>query len=385
MRTCGASNFVFLGRSGSDSPQAADLVQSLERSGSRVIVVRGDVANPGDVANAVKAAQSLGRVGGVVHAAMGLHEDLFNRMSNEGWQTSVRPKWAGAWNLHNALHEEDLDFFLLTSSMTGTVRVATESNYCAANAFLDAFAYWRRAQGKRATSVGLGIISEVGYLHENLKIESLLLRRGIKPLNEDEFLQLVDLAITGAGKGPDSMTSAAWLMLTGMETCGVRDLLSRGYEVTHTVMDYQRSAILSAALEASQKDHRSANSDTNWDPSTAQWLKGIHQDAAVVLKAESNANCLKDAIEDVIGRKFSNLLLILPEKVDYKRFFVNFGADSMTASEFRTWFWNVFKVDVSFLDLLGSESNLSTVAAQVEALLHVVARIIHDLIENETN
>jgi hypothetical protein len=57
--------------------------------------------------------------------------------------------------------------------------------------------------------------------------------------------------------------------------------------------------------------------------------------------------------------------------------------DSVTASEFRTWFWNVFKVDVPFLDLLGSESNLSTVAAQVEALL--VARIIHDLIENETN
>lgn len=55
----------------------------------------------------------------------------------------------------------------------------------------------------------------------------------------------------------------------------------------------------------------------------------------------------------------------------------------MTASEFRTWFWNVFKVDVLFLDLLGSESNLSTVAAQVEALL--VARIIHDLVENETN
>lgn len=36
-----------------------------------------------------------------------------------------------------------------------------------------------------------------------------------------------------------------------------------------------------------------------------------------------------------------------------------------------------------FLDLLGSESNLSTVAAQVEALL--VARIIHDLVENEAN
>lgn len=67
----------------------------------------------------------------------------------------------------------------------------------------------------------------------------------------------------------------------------------------------------------------------------------------------------------------SNLLLIPPEKVDHNRFFADFGVDSMIASEYRTWFWNVFKVDVPFLDLLGSESNLSTVAAQVQASLVV--------------
>lgn len=65
----------------------------------------------------------------------------------------------------------------------------------------------------------------------------------------------------------------------------------------------------------------------------------------------------------------SNLLLIPPEKVDYKRFFADFGVDGMIASKFRTSFWNIFKVDVPFLDLRGSESTLGTVAAQVEASL----------------
>ncbi len=55
---------------------------------------------------------------------------------------------AGAWNLHRALeehgHDEGLDFFLLTSSVSGSVGTATESNHYAANAFLDAFARWRR-------------------------------------------------------------------------------------------------------------------------------------------------------------------------------------------------------------------------------------------------
>ncbi len=82
----------------------------------------------------------------------------------------------------------NLDLFLLTSSVSGTVDTATESNYCSANGFLDAFARWRRSRGQPCVSVGLGMISEVGYLHENLEIEALLLRRGIQPLNEDEFL-----------------------------------------------------------------------------------------------------------------------------------------------------------------------------------------------------
>lgn len=360
---------MFLGRSGCDKPQAAELVQSLERAGSHVIVIRGDVADAKDVARATAAAKSLGSIGGVVHAAMGLHEDLFSLMSNEGWQTSVRPKWAGAWNLHHALANDNPDFFLVTSSMTGTVGVATETNYCAANAFLDAFAFWRRSQGKPAVSIGLGMISEVGYLHENPQIESILLRRGIQPLAEDEFLQVVDLAITGGYGQSDEITAAGSLMLTGMETLGVRELLSQGYEVTHTTMDDQRSAILAAALEAARQGHSSGASGSHLDFSNAPWLRMVPGHVATTLAAESTATCVRDAVKSVIGRRFSNLVLIPFEKVEYQKSFAEYGMDSMIASEFRTWFWNTFVVDVPFLDLLSSEKSLETVASGVESAL----------------
>ena len=39
------------------------------------------------------------------------------------------------------------------------------------------------------------MISEVGSLHENPEIEALLLRKGIQPLNEEGFLQVLDLAL----------------------------------------------------------------------------------------------------------------------------------------------------------------------------------------------
>jgi hypothetical protein len=63
-------------------------------------------------------------------------------MPNKYWHTGIDPKVQGTWNIHNSLkgHDKDLDFFLLTSSISGSVGTATEANYCAANYFLDNFA-----------------------------------------------------------------------------------------------------------------------------------------------------------------------------------------------------------------------------------------------------
>ena len=69
-------------------------------------------------------------------------EALRTSMTNEQWHTAVNPKVEGTWNIHNALLGKDaeLDFFLMTSSISGGVGTATEANYCAGNYFLDLFA-----------------------------------------------------------------------------------------------------------------------------------------------------------------------------------------------------------------------------------------------------
>lgn len=86
MMTRGARNFVFLGRSGADKPSAQQLVSQLESTGATVCVVRGDVSQAADVVAAVSACLATGRqIGGVVQAAMGLHEALFTRMPNQAW------------------------------------------------------------------------------------------------------------------------------------------------------------------------------------------------------------------------------------------------------------------------------------------------------------
>ncbi|PYI20858.1 putative polyketide synthase [Aspergillus violaceofuscus CBS 115571] len=374
MMTRGARHFVFLGRSGLDRSSAQQLVSRLEGAGAQVAVVRGDVSKAADVQAAVAACVALGRpIGGVVQAAMGLHEALFTRMPNEAWHTGIDPKWQGTWNLHNALegHDDQLDFFLLTSSVSGTVGTATESNYCSANGFLDAFARWRRSQGKCAVAVGLGMISEVGYLHENPDIEALLLRKGIQPLNEEEFLQVLDLALES--EAAHKLDEAH--MLTGLEPAGVRELSARGFDVTsHGVLVEARAGILSAALLAEQEvraggSGEARGSDRQVVTSAAPWFKELPSTMTGTFASEADAESLLVAIVRLLKKRFANLILMPLDQIDDQKPLPEFGVDSMIASEFRTWFWTVFRVDIPFLDIMSVRKNLSLLAQFVETKL----------------
>ncbi|KAI1172976.1 KR-domain-containing protein [Nemania sp. FL0916] len=382
----GARFFVFLARSGADKADAQQLLSQLNSAGTTTVVIRGDISSFDDVSAAV-AACAPRQIGGVVHAAMGLHEGLFSAMTSEAWHTAVRPKVAGAWNLHRAIEAAGqdtaaLDFFLLTSSVSGSVGTATESNYCAANAFLDSFAHWRRGRGKTAVSVGLGMISEVGYLHENPTIEALLLRRGIQPLTEEEFLQVVDLALSPApGRGRTRLDKPAHI-LTGLEPFSTRDLLSRGFDVRHGAMQDPRASLIATAFE--QTRSRDNNNDNHKRGAVAgskgdgaimvaAWAKGLPTKATSTLTAtECDAKSLQDAVLGVTRRQFSNLILVGPDQIDAGRPLADFGVDSMIASEFRMWFWSALEVDVPFLDILGSYKSLRTLSEAVAAKLNSI-------------
>ena len=153
-------------------------------------------------------------------------ETIWTSMSNESWHTSVKPKVQGSWNLHNSFKGKDsaLESFLMTSSIAGSVGTATESNYTAANSFMDNFAKYRRKHNLPAVSIGLGAISEVGYLHENPEIEAVLLRKGITPIKEDEVLSIIDITLSR----PNGLDPTEAHVLTGLETQGMKKLRRMG-------------------------------------------------------------------------------------------------------------------------------------------------------------
>ena len=283
-------------------------------------------------------------------------------MTNEEWHTSIQPKLTGTWNLHNALlgRDDELDFFLMTSSITGSVGTATEANYCAANYFLDVFARYRRSLGLPATAIGLGMISEVGYLHENPEIEALLLRKGIQAINEDELLQIIDIALSDGRsrecrQGQVSLGSdlaAQAHILTGLEPLGLKELRKQGWEGILPTMHDPRSRLINSVFDGEnavpQKGHSS------------------RLQADVLLAIQDGGSPL-DVILAHITKRFSNLVLLPLEKVDKNKSLSSYGMDSMIAAEFRSWFYQAFQVDVPFLELMGASSSIQSLAQIVFA------------------
>ena len=275
-------------------------------------------------------------------------------MSAESWHTSIRPKVWGTWNLHNALHtrESSLDFFLMTSSVSGTAATATESNYCAANAFQDAFARYRRGLGLKATSIGIGMVSEVGYLHEHPEIEALLLRKGLRPLTEEELLRIIDIALTSPNKTDLHCGEAHFLeghILTGLEPQGLQRLWQQGFEMDNHMLYDPRCGVLANSLssEASNPAGDGAKSQSTMPKPIADAL------ASYDGKEGSEASkALEDAVGHILSHKLCHLLLLQPKKLGDHTCLGEFGMDSMLAAEFRTFLFHTLSVDVPFNTLL---------------------------------
>ncbi|WP_424215319.1 type I polyketide synthase [Streptomyces sp. BI20] len=192
----GVRHLVLAGRAGADAPGAPELREELTALGASVEVRAVDVADRAALADALAAVPAEHPLTGVVHAAGVLDNGLLANLTPERLDAVLAAKAEGARNLDELTRDADLAAFVLLSSTTGTFGSPGQANHAAANAFLDALAVRRAAEGLPATSVAWALWRDSARgaalgAAETARFE----RDGFRSVSHEEGLGLLDRAL----------------------------------------------------------------------------------------------------------------------------------------------------------------------------------------------
>ncbi|XP_045558747.1 highly reducing polyketide synthase cm3B-like [Salmo salar] len=185
----GGEYIVILSRS-SPTPDIQEEIVLLERQWSAQIVWMGC-----DVSVSEHVLRVIGLIGqkfpscpikGVFHSAVVLHDGLIETLDKSHFEKVLKPKVNGALNLHHATKHCKLDYFVCYSSISSFLGNASQTNYAAANSFLDYFCHYRRNIGLSGQSINWGALN-LGLLLNKDHLHRFLERRGLMVMDVTEI------------------------------------------------------------------------------------------------------------------------------------------------------------------------------------------------------
>ena len=162
----GAGTIVLNGRRPPDE-DAQEAIRALEERGATLHVELADVSDASAVdAMLARMDGELPPLAGVIHSVGVLSDGALTNQSWDRFETVLWPKVLGAWQLHRATADRDLDLFILFSSRVGVMGNPGQANHASANAFLDQLAGHRRALGLPGQAIAWGAWSDIGEAAE---------------------------------------------------------------------------------------------------------------------------------------------------------------------------------------------------------------------------
>jgi NADP-dependent 3-hydroxy acid dehydrogenase YdfG/acyl carrier protein len=348
----GARRLILMGRTplpprsdwyelAADHPQKmlVQNVQELETQGANVHLAALDIADEDQLSSFLAEYKRQGwpPIRGVIHTAGVVQDELLLRMKKETFQRVLRPKLRGGWLLHQLLKEAPLDFFILFSSIGSVIASLGQGNYASANAFLDALAQYRRAQGLPALSIGWGPWS-IGMV-EQLQLEQFYARRGIELITPEIGTQILG-RVQGQSPAHLAVISANWAMARETSPLGSMPPMF-------------------ALLEEQDKESSTAESAEETVSLLAQLGDVQENDRHEFLAAH---------LQDLIAR----VMQLDPTQFSSQESLSSLGMDSMMAVEVKRRIDRSLKVDISVLELLQGMS-IAQLSTRLLASYHWVA------------
>ncbi|MEW2395144.1 type I polyketide synthase [Streptomyces sp. NPDC046862] len=309
----GARHLILQSRTGPETPRAEALRVELATAGADVEVVAGDIGDPDAPSRLHEAVASPGlRLAAIVHCAGTTDDGAIASLTPDRLTAVLRPKTHGAQNLHRLteLHPE-VRQLVLFSSAAATLGSPGQANYAAANAFLDAFAPWRRERGGDVVSVGWGLWEEASALtaHLNAADHQRLRSGGFRALPTDEALALLDETLLG--RLSDPAVVAAPVRTAALRAQHAREPLP---ELFHALLGPAATRVRRRAV---QEAHEPGD---------------VLRRRLAAMPAERRDSALLGLVRDQVAAVLGHTTA---RSVDPERSFRDMGFDSLTAVELR--------------------------------------------------
>ncbi|WP_405891117.1 SDR family NAD(P)-dependent oxidoreductase [Streptomyces sp. NBC_00133] len=300
----GARRLLLLSRRGEQAEGAVELRQELAGLGVEVTFSACDAADRDALAAVLAGVPADHPLTAVIHTAGVLDDGVVAAMSEEQLSRVLRPKVDAGWNLHELTADLGLSAFVLYSSLAGLLGTAGQANYAAGNAFLDALAAHRRANGLPAVSLAWGLWEESSSLTGHLAEVDLqrMARMGLAPISSADAMAWFDAA---------SATGEAVLAVTKLNTAALR---ARNTEPAPLLL---RGLVPPAS-------RRAANVTSRGTAQASDWL------------AELSPADQQRALSDLVGTHVAGVLGHADTAgIAGDRAFQEMGFDSLTSVELR--------------------------------------------------
>jgi len=312
-------------------------IRSFESTGAKVKTYALDITNRqrlGEVVRDIEA--TCPPIAGVAQGAMVLHDQLFSEMSTATMRQCLDPKIVGANNLDDVFFDTKLDFFLMLSSSVCIVGNSGQTNYSAANGYLDGLARNRRSRGLAASSIDIGRVAGLGYVESAGEIVANQLRKfGLMPVSESDFRHLfAETILAGSVDSGSKAVPKDVVVTSGLRK--IRDdekILGPWFDnprFSHCIIE--SGGMSSGGESGSKKTNVSVREG---------------------LASATNAQQAIEIIEGSFASKLASTLQLDDSEVDRAMPLIDIGVDSLLAVEIRSWFLKELKVDIPVLRIIG--------------------------------
>lgn len=284
-----------------------------------------------------------------------LQDRNFLQMTYEDWRQPLSSKVHGTYNLHDAFKDTDLDFFLLFSSLSGTVGQWGQSNYAAANTFLDSFVQYRHSLGLPASVIDVGVMEDVGYVSQNAAVLEMFRAYSMHGLKESDLLRAVEIAVLRSSPSP---------FPTG-KYCNMGQLTT-GLASSKSIVDPENRAVWKHDIRMALYRHRQTERQSS-TITASNGLKEFMSSVALTPTMLDDQNNI-DFLTQEIGKRIRSFMIQSDEEIDVEMTLSDLGVDSLVSIEIRNWWRMGLGLDISVLEIMSAGSIRRLGAVAVDGL-----------------